>query len=104
MRFEDKMISLQRMPNAIIHAPPVAVPLTEDLTGSLRTLQTDSSVVTDQIHAKQYAIDPALKLKKAMADPMKNKHAKRRSDRKKTTKTLPRYYTKGEGEGRRARK
>ena len=65
-RFEEKLGGLTRKVGAMVHAPSVAVPLSEELTGNLRTLRTKSSVLKDQIDAKQFAIDPQLKLRTTM--------------------------------------
>lgn len=73
-RLEKKFIN----PNAKLNAPEVPAPLSDELKGNLRSLKTKSSIVLEQFEAKQYAIDPALKMKRLLKGSTKTKKGKQR--------------------------
>mmetsp|Transcript_63789 Transcript_63789/g.143891 ORF Transcript_63789/g.143891 Transcript_63789/m.143891 type:complete len:124 (-) Transcript_63789:244-615(-) len=75
--------------SAQLNAPAVAAPLSDELRGSLRALKVRSSLVLEQAAAKQFAIDPQLKIKKIL----KPASRKGRSKTRLKVKTMPRYFT-----------
>jgi hypothetical protein len=49
-----------------IKAPSVTAPLTDELHGNLRALKTKSTFICEHMHAKQFALDPQLKMKQLL--------------------------------------
>lgn len=75
---------------ALINAKAIPAPLSDELTGSLRCLKTKSSVVMEQLSAKQFAVDPQLKVKKTLRTEKKKSKS---VAKKHKLKVRERYFT-----------
>ena len=78
-----------------IKAPSVTAPLTDELHGNLRALKTKSTFICEHMHAKQFALDPQLKMKQLLrpADSKPKKQARPKVKVVPRYRDDPRYFT-----------
>ena len=50
----------------LANAPSISVPFSDELVGSLRSLKSKGSMVRDQFDAKNFAVDPQLKVNQTL--------------------------------------